>query len=142
MNHYTVDVLTPYKVIAKNIPAESLLVPTVEGQINILPGHTHVVSKLEKGIISVFGSGDDPDHFFTVSEGVCKVLGGKITVLASISEEAKELDANRAQIALEAAKRELERTDLSPDERDHYMHKMDMAQLRIQLSEFVRNPNL
>ena len=142
MNHYTVDVLTPYKVIAKNVPAESLLVPTVEGQINILPGHTHVVAKLEKGIVSVFGSEDDPDHFFTVSEGVCKVLGDKVTVLASISEEARGLDHGRAQIALDAAKRELDRDDLTPEEREHYMHKMEMAQLRLQLASFTRNPNL
>ena len=53
MNHFTVDVLTPNKVIARNIPAESLLVPTVEGQINILSGHTHIIAKLETGTISV-----------------------------------------------------------------------------------------
>ena len=54
MTHFTVDILTPDKVVAKDMPAESLLVPSVKGQINILVDHTHIVSKLETGMVSVF----------------------------------------------------------------------------------------
>jgi F-type H+-transporting ATPase subunit epsilon len=57
MKYYTVDILTPSKIIAKNIPAESLLIPTVRGQINVLENHTHIVSKLSTGVLTVFGPG-------------------------------------------------------------------------------------
>ena len=55
MNYYTVEILTPSKIIAKKMPAESLLIPTTRGQINVLEDHTHIVTKLAPGILSVFG---------------------------------------------------------------------------------------
>ena len=62
MKYYTVDILTPSKIVAKNIPAESLLIPTIRGQINVLQDHTHIVSKLDTGMMSVFGGPDYGDR--------------------------------------------------------------------------------
>jgi len=137
MNHFTIDVLTPSKVIAKDIPATSLLVPTVNGQINILEGHTHIVSKLETGIISVFGGGDDQDHFFSVSTGVCKVIGNKVTVLAQTTEVGGELDLARAEKSLTNALEMLKSGDLTEDEIVKYQRKIERANIRIQLAKEV-----
>ncbi len=137
MNHFTIDVLTPSKVVAKDIPAESLLVPTVNGQINILEGHTHIVSKLETGILTVFGGADDKDYFFAVSTGVCKVIGNKITVLAQTTEIKEELDVSRAEKSLANAHDMLKRDDLSEDERVKYQRKIERANIRIQLAKEV-----
>ena len=77
MKYYTVDILTPSKIIAKGIPAESLLIPTVRGQINVLENHTHIVTKLSTGVLTVFGGPDYADRNFIVSSGVCKILEEK-----------------------------------------------------------------
>ena len=135
MNHFTVDILTPSKVIAKDIPAESLLVPTTEGQINVLEGHTHIVSKLTTGSLEVFGGADDADRFFTVSTGVCKVIGSKVTVLANTSEESVEIDVGRAQESLRNASERLQSSDLDADERQKFERKVERAQLRILLAK-------
>lgn len=136
MNYFTVDILTPSKIVAKDIPAESLLVPTVKGQINVLAQHTHIVSKLETGMISVFGGADDADRYFSVSTGVCKVLDNKVTILAGTSEENKEVDLERAKEALKNAEEVMNTQALSDDEYTKYQRKKERAQLRIQLSEF------
>lgn len=136
MNYYTVDILTPSKIVAKDIPAESLLVPTVRGQINVLAQHTHIVSKLETGMVSVFGGSDDPDRFFSVSTGVCKVLDNKITILAGTSEEKQEIDLDRAQEALKNAEGMLSSEALTDEEYTKWQRKKERAQLRIQLSHF------
>lgn len=136
MNYYTVDILTPSKIVAKDIPAESLLVPTVRGQINVLAQHTHIVSKLETGMVSVFGGADDPDRFFTVSTGVCKVLDNKITILAGTSEEKAEIDLDRAEEALKNAEKMLNTEALTDEEYAKWQRKKERAQLRIQLSHF------
>lgn len=143
MNNFTVDVLTPYAIVAKDIPAEALLVPTERGQINILKDHTHVVTKLDTGMLSVFGGADDPDRFFSITTGICKVLDHKITILANVAEEAVDINKERAVQALENAEQRLKESQgLSNEEIDKYRRKEERAKLRIQLHDFVRSRNV
>jgi F-type H+-transporting ATPase subunit epsilon len=132
-NHYTVDILTPSKVIAKNLPAESLLIPTEGGQINVLENHTHIVTKLATGELTVFGGSGDADRFFTITAGVCKVLDDKVVILSQVSEENKDIDVERAKRSLKNAEEKLNNESLSDDERTKYQRKTERSQLRIQL---------
>lgn len=135
-NFYTVDILTPYKALAKNIPAHSLLIPTQKGQINILPEHTHIISKLDTGTLSVFGASNDPDRHFSITSGICKVLNNKITILSNVSEEIHEIDVERAERALKNAQETLKHTDgMSDDEVEKYRRKVERAKLRIQIAK-------
>lgn len=137
MNNYTVDILTPAKIVAQDVPAESLLVPTVAGAINILKDHTHVVSKLEMGIITIFGGAEDPERYFTVASGVCKILDNKVTVLATTAEEDKEVDVERAKVALRNAEEKLYYSDEMEDEEiEKYQRKVERARLRLQLVSY------
>jgi F-type H+-transporting ATPase subunit epsilon len=137
MANFTVDILTPAKVVAKNLPADSLLVPTVKGQINILVDHTHIVSKLETGMVSVFGGADDSDKFYSVSTGVCKVLENKIIILANTSEENTEIDIERAKKTLEYSEDMLSSSEsISEEDFIKYTRKIERAKLRIQMSTF------
>lgn len=137
MKYYTVDILTPSKIIAKAIPAESLLIPTVRGQINVLENHTHIVSKLSTGVLTVFGGADYADRNFIVSEGVCKILENKIVVLANAAEESTDINVERAKLSLQNAEEKLKNTEgLSVLEVDEYVQKAERARLRIQLAEF------
>ena len=139
MKYYTVDILTPSKIIAKGIPAESLLIPTVRGQINVLENHTHIVSKLSTGVLTVFGGPDYADRNFVVSSGVCKILENKITVLANTAEESTDVNVERAKLSLQNAEEKLKNTEgLSIEEVDEYVQKAERARLRIQLAEFNR----
>ncbi|OUR92930.1 ATP synthase F1 subunit epsilon [Halobacteriovorax marinus] len=143
MNNFTVDILTPSAIIAKDIPAEALLVPTERGQINILKDHTHIITKLSTGMMSVFGGADDPDRFFSITTGICKVLDNKIMVLANVAEEAGEVSKERAEKALANSESKLKSSDgLSDTQIEKYRRKAERAKLRIQLSEFVRNRNI
>lgn len=140
MNNYTVEILTPSKALVRDLPAEALIVPTTRGQINILENHTHIVTKLDTGWLSVFGGADDADRHFAVSTGICKVLDGKVTVLAQTSEESKEIDTDRAKLALENAERRLANSDgLSDEDIEKYRRKAERAKLRIQMSDFTRS---
>ncbi len=133
MNFFTVDILTPSKIVAKSIPAESLIVSTSRGQINILPEHTHLVSQLDTGAVTIFGGADDPDRSFTVTKGVCRVLEKKVVILTEVSEEDKMINLERAKMALENAEKRLKSDNLSQDERIKFRRKAERATLRIQI---------
>lgn len=142
MNYFIVDILTPSKIIAKNVPAESLLIPTSRGQINVLEGHTHLVTKLSTGVLSLFGGADYADRNFLVTVGVCKILDNKIIILANTSEESTDVDVERAKLALARAEEKLKHSEgLSLEEVDKYTRKVERAKLRIQLGGFTRSRN-
>jgi F-type H+-transporting ATPase subunit epsilon len=135
MAPFSVDILTPNKVLAKNIPAESLLVPSFKGQINILANHTHIITKLDKGTLTVFSdTEDEEDRTFFVSDGYCKVLKNKVVILASVGEEVTHIDLERAQKSLEHSLDQLKHKTLSPHEFDELVKKIDKAKLRIHLA--------
>ncbi|MEK6625820.1 MAG: F0F1 ATP synthase subunit epsilon [Bdellovibrionota bacterium] len=135
MNYFLVDVLTPYRVLGRNIPAETLFIPTIRGEINILPEHTHIIAKLDTGMLSVMGGADDPDRHFSITTGICKVLGKKVTILSNVSEEEHEINQERAQRALAFAQEKLDTQTLSPDEFLKYSRKVERANLRIQIAK-------
>jgi F-type H+-transporting ATPase subunit epsilon len=135
MNNYLVDILTPEKVLARSVPAESLLVPTERGQINVLKDHTHIISKIVPGVVSVFGGADDPDRYFAVTVGICKILDNRVIVLANTAEESRDVDIERAKSALKVAEEKLISSDnLSDDEIVKYRRKAERAKLRIQMA--------
>ncbi len=137
MNYFTVDILTPEKIVAKGVPAESLIIPTVRGQINVLPNHTHIINELSTGVLTVFGSADDPDIDYSVSGGICKVLNDKVIVMTHIAEKNTDIDLERAERALQHAKDKLQSSDevLSDEEIEQYRNKAERAEIRIQLSK-------
>jgi F-type H+-transporting ATPase subunit epsilon len=139
MKYFTVDILTPSKIIAKNLPVESLLIPTVRGQINVLENHTHLVTKIDTGVLSVFGGADYGDRHFVLSTGVCKILDTKIVILSNTAEENSDVDVERAKLALTNATEKLKNTDgLSLEEVEKYRRKVERAKIRIQMGEFTR----
>ena len=137
MKYFVVDILTPSKIIARNISAESLLIPTIRGQINVLENHTHIVSKLTNGVLTVFGGTEYADRNFFVSQGVCKILDNKITILSNAAEESTEVNAERAKLSLAHAEDKLKNTEgLTIDEIEEYAARAERAKLRIQIAEF------
>jgi F-type H+-transporting ATPase subunit epsilon len=142
MNYFTVEILTPSKIVARNVLAESLLIPTVRGQINVLENHTHIVTKLSTGVLTVFGGPDYADRSLSVTAGVCKILDNKVTILSNTSEEATDVNVERAKLALKNATDKLSNTEgLSDEEIVKYQRKVERAKLRIQLADFVRSRN-
>lgn len=137
MNNFTVDILTPSKVVAKNVPAEDVLIPTLRGQIEVKKGHTHIVEKLSPGVITVFGSENDQDRSFFVTSGVCKVLVDKIIILTTTAEEDHEVDTERAKLALEHATEKLSQA-LDDDAYEKYKRKAERAAIRMQIAKTKR----
>ncbi len=136
MNYFTVDILTPEKIVAEGIPAESLLIPTVRGQINVLPNHTHIINELTTGVLTVFGGADDPDVDYSVSGGICKVLNDRVIVMSHTAEKYSDIDLERAQQALQHAQEKLTSGEpLTDEEIEQYRNKAERAQIRIQLTK-------
>ena len=135
MAYYTIDILTPDKVVVSGVHADNFLIPTEGGEINVLPEHTHIMSKLSTGMLTIVGAEGSNDRCFSVSSGICKILGNKVMILSSICEEIFEIDVERSKVSLKEAQEKLQKTDLLADEDiKFYQDKLDRAMLRIKMA--------
>ena len=133
MSYFSVDILTPYKILAKDVPAEGLHIPTTRGEINVLPQHTHLISKLDTGILVCKDASGIQK--FMVTTGIVKVLKDKITVLAQVSERAEDIDIDRARKALERARTKLGSDETLDDEQlEKFRRKLARAIVRTELA--------
>jgi len=132
MSSYKVDIFTPSSVVAKELSAKSLLVPTTRGQINLLEDHTHMITKLATGILTVT-DGNSETHF-SMTTGVCKILNDKVTILSAVTEQAHEIDFERAKAALEKAQEKLKSDSLTDLQLIKYRRKIERAEVRIKMA--------
>jgi len=137
MKSYKVDILTPSSTIVRNVDAESLLVPTTRGQINLLEDHTHLITKLETGILTLIDG--KAKRSFSMTTGICKVLNNRVTILSSATEEAHLIDVDRAKLALTEAQEKLKSGSLSDFDLTKYQRKVARAQMRLKAASFSKN---
>jgi len=110
----TLEIVTPEaRVYSDTI--ETVVIPTMEGEIGILPGHIPLLTQVAAGELRVTKNGRI-EHL-AVGGGFAEVQGDKVSVLAesAITEEKIDLNAveearKRAEVALK------EKFDLDPGE--------------------------
>ena len=114
MKSFEVDILTPDKVVAKGLSAKSISVSTTKGEINILENHTHFITRLFTGLLCI--SSNDGVKYFSVENGICKILRDKITILSSSSYTKDQVDVDQSNEEIDQINQKLTKTDLMSDE--------------------------
>lgn len=61
--------------------ADSVILPTADGQIQVLPHHEPLISILEKGTITVLQKKEKKVYTFTIDKGLVEVSNNKVTVI-------------------------------------------------------------
>jgi F-type H+-transporting ATPase subunit epsilon len=99
------EIATPERVVLKEEILQ-VTVPTVEGEITILPKHSPLVSVLKPGVLELKKM-DGSIEIVSVSGGFVEVLLNKIIILADTAERAEEIDLERAEEAKKRAEESL-----------------------------------
>lgn len=109
-------IATPEKVVYES-EIDYVTLPTVEGEIAILPNHLPIISILKAGELCV----KEGDNLIAmvISGGFLEFKNNTLTVLADTAERVEEIDLIRAE---EARKRAEElKTEKRVDEREYAM---------------------
>lgn len=86
--------------------ATMVIARTTEGEIGVLPGHAPLLGELaEGGVVTITETGGG-QVVAAVHGGFLSVTDEGVTVLAEVAEMAADIDASRAQAALDRAKSE------------------------------------
>ncbi len=97
LNFFKFEIVTPERVVLK-ASVRQVSIPTVEGEITVLPMHVPLVSLLKTGVIEAVLE-DGGRDVMAVSGGLVEVLADKVVILADSAERAAEMD----EAAIEAA---------------------------------------
>ncbi len=100
MPRLRLDIVTAERLVLST-EVDSLVAPGVDGELGILPRHAPLLTMLQPGDLRLRIGGEQQD--IAISGGFLEVLPDHVTVLADTAERADEIDAERAQQALDRA---------------------------------------
>lgn len=113
----TLEIITPEaKVYSDTI--DSVVIPTVEGEIGILPGHIPLVTQVQDGELRVQKGGQT--QLLAVSGGFAQVDDHNVRVLAERAISEEKIDEGAVEAALKRAEQELkEAKNIDPQQYEH-----------------------
>ena len=113
----TLEIVTPEaKVYSDTI--DSVVIPTVEGEIGVLPGHIPLLTQIASGELAV--TKGNATQFLIVSGGFAEIYGDMVRVLAENAITEEKIDVNAVENAMKRAEQDLKNAkDLDPQELEH-----------------------
>jgi F-type H+-transporting ATPase subunit epsilon len=113
----TLEIVTPdARVYTDTI--DSVVIPTVEGEVGILPGHIPLLAQVEHGELRVSKGAET--HLLAVSGGFVEVEGDRVHVLAEHAISEEKIDEKAVEEAMKRAAKELdEAKHLDPQQYEH-----------------------
>ena len=99
------ELVSPERLLVSR-PVEMVVVPGVEGDFGVLPGHAPLISEVRPGVISVFEGGKVEERIF-VAGGFAEVTAERCTVLAEQALPIAEIERGAVEADLKDAREDL-----------------------------------
>lgn len=110
----TLEIVTPEaRVYSDTI--DTVVIPTVDGEIGVLPGHIPLLAQVDHGELRVTKNG--VTTYLAVGKGFAEISNDKVSVLAESAVDEEKIDEHAVEQAQKRAEEALAgRTDLDPAE--------------------------
>ena len=110
------------KVLMPNIQKvdtviDRVILPGIEGDFEVLDGHTPLITKLRSGILKIYKNGK-PD-LYAIHDGFVTVENNEILILSENCENKNEISLDRATQAKERAEKRMSQTTSAESEIDY-----------------------
>ena len=113
----TLEIVTPEaRVYSDTI--DTVVIPTSEGEIGILPGHIPLLTQVEHGELRVTKGNET--KWLAVSGGFAEVEGDRVHILAEHAITEEKIDESAVEAAMKRAEAELkEAKHMDPQQYEH-----------------------
>jgi F-type H+-transporting ATPase subunit epsilon len=113
----TLEIVTPEaKVYSDTV--DSVVVPTVEGEIGVLPGHIPLVTQVAHGELRV--TKGSATSWLAVGGGFAQIDGDRVRVLAEHAITEEKIDEHAVEAAMKRAEEQLKAAkDMDPQQYEH-----------------------
>lgn len=101
------DILTPSGPVVAGESAAEVVVPTIDGELGILPQHTPLTTITKLGVVSVRRQPQDAtadmDHY-VIADGLAEILPDSVRLLVDEAQHVDSIDEAQVNRQLAAAK--------------------------------------
>lgn len=132
---FELNIVTPNKKIVAGQEMQEVFVPAYRGELNILPGHSPLVSTLSEGVLKYRLKNESNETAIAISWGYVEITPTGVNILAETAETKEEIDLTRAEEALKASEETLTKTDVTPQDIEKYHRKRKRAEARIDVAK-------
>ncbi len=119
------ELVSPARLLVSE-PVEMVVVPGVEGDFGVLPGHAPVIAQVRPGVIDIHGDGKVIRRIF-VAGGFAEVTPERCTVLAEEARPVEDIDVDEAGERLAAARTAVD----NPEDIDAPARRARVRELRV-----------
>jgi len=96
----TLEIVTPEaRVYSESV--DTVVIPTVEGEIGVLPGHIPLLTQLGAGELRATKGGKT--ELLVIGGGFAQVSGEKVSILADRAIEEEKIDEHAVEAAMKRA---------------------------------------
>jgi F-type H+-transporting ATPase subunit epsilon len=88
---------------------DSVVIPTTEGEIGILPGHIPLLTVMDQGELRL--TKDGKETALVVGGGFAQVSGDRVSILAENAIEEEKIDEHAVENALKRAEEDLKKAE-------------------------------
>lgn len=125
----TLEIVTPEARVYSDT-VETVVIPTVAGEVGILPGHIPLLTQVENGELRVTKNGQT--QWLAVSGGFAQVENDKVSVLAEYAIDEQKIDENAVEAALQSAQAKLKEAESAdPQEFEHLQAMIRFAGVQL-----------
>lgn len=130
------NIITPEKIVFSE-DVDQVTIPTMDGEITVLPHHIPLVGLLKAGEL-IIKKGDEIIPL-AVSGGMLQVRADGVTILADTAERVEEIVEERAEEARKAAEKLMEEKRFDAEEYATIAAKMDRELARLKVARKWRH---
>lgn len=135
MKKIELKIVTPEKVLYEG-SVEGVSIPTIEGEITVLPGHIPVISAIKAGELRIKKEGNE--EYFSITRGVAEISGNSIVILTEAAERAEEVDEKRAEEARKKAKDLMDKVKMGEEGYADAVAQLERALSRMKIAKKKR----
>ncbi len=113
----TLEIVTPEARVYSDT-VDTVVIPTLDGEVGILPGHIALLTQIEHGELRVTKNG--VTQWLAISGGFAEVEGDRVHVLAENAINEEKIDEHAVEAALKRAEEQLAAArDIDPQQYEH-----------------------
>ena len=102
---------------------KSIVIPAVDGELGILPGHEEMIIALKEGILR-YQDSKDIWHKAAIGRGTIQFANNRCTIVVDTAEKPEDIDVHRAQDAKARAEEKLQH---KLSDREYRLLQMSLA---------------
>lgn len=129
---FKIKIITKTGTLETDIKSEDITIPTEKGPVNILAKHTHMISIISMGVISITTQTEVKQYYIT--KGICKVFETDLTILCEHCESKKDINIDSVQKDISKYTKKLEYKNIHRKDYEANYKKLKEATFRLEVA--------